>query len=235
MKYIITYTINPGFDQKFEDDFRELFTQRLKEDEDFGSELWSAMANVDWIHEDDPEETRIHRGFRSAGSMIATMLGTGDYIDWYCSGPYETVSEYIAQKMASKGWRYEIDGKGSDINKGRLSYTNGSIYEGEIENGIAPNGARPNGKGKLVYKGLDVYEGDFVNGELHGKGKYTWTDSDYEPDSPREYEGDFAHGKQHGKGKRAWSDGFVKEGNWKNGELESKPIPQKCKLCRTGT
>jgi len=111
----ITYTIAPGFDQKFEDDFRELFTSRLKGDEDFGSELWSAMANVKWIHEDDPEETRIHRGFRSAGSMIASMLGKGDYIDWYCSGPYETVSEYIAEKMAAKGWRYEVDGEGSDI------------------------------------------------------------------------------------------------------------------------
>ena len=40
--------------QKFDDDFRGLFTKRLREIEDFGVELWSAMANVDWYHESDP-------------------------------------------------------------------------------------------------------------------------------------------------------------------------------------
>ena len=156
----ISYKIAPGFDQKFEDDFRELFTSRLKEDEDFGCELWQALANVDWIHQDDPEETRIHRGFRSAGSMIASMLGKGDYIDWYCSGPYETVSEYIAEKMAAKGWRYEVDGEGSDINKGRLSFTDGRLYEGDVVDG------QPNGKGKMTYADGTVEEGRFENNKF---------------------------------------------------------------------
>jgi hypothetical protein len=111
----ISYSAHPGYDQKFEEDFRELFTPRLKENEDFGGELWSAMANVSWIHKDDPDRTECRRSFRCAGSMIASMLGIGDYIDWYCSGPYETVSEYIAEKMSSKGWRYEVDGDGSPI------------------------------------------------------------------------------------------------------------------------
>ena len=106
----ISYHIDPGYDQQFEDDFRELFTARLKENEDFGCELWSAMANVSWINKEDPEETVCRRGFRSAGSMIASMLGIGDYVDWYCSGPYETVSDYIAEKMASKGWYFILDG-----------------------------------------------------------------------------------------------------------------------------
>jgi hypothetical protein len=39
------------------------------------------------------------------------MYGDGDYVDWYCSGPYITVSDYIAEKMASKGWRYELHGE----------------------------------------------------------------------------------------------------------------------------
>ena len=104
-----SYTIDHGFDQKFEDDFRELFTARLKENEDFGCELWSAMANVGWYHKDDPDNTECSRSFRSAGSMIASMLGKGNYIDWYCSGPYGTVSKYIAEKMASKGWHYVVD------------------------------------------------------------------------------------------------------------------------------
>ena len=98
------------YDKKFDNDFRELFTARLKEDENFGCDLWSAMANVGWYHEADPEETECRRSFRGAGRLIADMLGKGDYVDWYCSGPYETVSDYIAGKMASKGWRFELDG-----------------------------------------------------------------------------------------------------------------------------
>jgi len=134
----VSYTIDPGFDQKFEDDFRELFTARLKEDEDFGSELWSAMANVSWIHKDDPDKTECGRSFRSAGSMIASMLGIGDYIDWYCSGPYETVSEYIAQAMASKGWRYELAGDGpGDIPPRKKKETKPQTLD-DLENLVKP-------------------------------------------------------------------------------------------------
>jgi len=109
------YTYYNDFDRKFDDDFRELFTERLKENEDFGCELWSAMANVSWHHEDDPDETYCRRSFRGAGSLIAVMEGKDNYTKWYCSGPYETICEYIAEKMAAKGWHYEVDGYGSDI------------------------------------------------------------------------------------------------------------------------
>jgi len=111
----VEYDYYNDFDRKFDDDFRELFTERLRENENFGRELWSSMANVSWYHEDDPDETCCHRSFRSAGSLIAVMEGKDKYTKWYCSGPYETVSEYIAKKMASKGWRYAPDSLSSDI------------------------------------------------------------------------------------------------------------------------
>jgi hypothetical protein len=44
---------------------------------------------------------------------------------------------------------------------------------------------KPNGKGKLINKDLDVYEGDFVNSRPSGKGKKV-----YHP-SGNVYEGDF--------------------------------------------
>jgi hypothetical protein len=47
---------------------------------------------VDWFHKDDPEN-----------------IGRGDYLDWYCSGPDGIVSDYIAETMRSKGWRYEAE------------------------------------------------------------------------------------------------------------------------------
>ena len=96
------------YDQKFDDDFRELFTKLLRENEEFGKELWSALANVDWFHEDDENKTECGHSFRSAGSLIASMLCHGDYMDWYCSAPDGVVSEYIANAMQSKGWEYEI-------------------------------------------------------------------------------------------------------------------------------
>jgi hypothetical protein len=98
-----------NYAQKFDDDFRELFTKRLRENEDFGKELWSALANVDWIHKNDPDNVGQGRSFRGAGSLIASMLCHGNYLDWYCSGPDGVVSEYIAEAMASRGWRYEAE------------------------------------------------------------------------------------------------------------------------------
>jgi len=66
----------------------------------------------------------------------------------------------------------------------KLTFKNGSVYEGEILDG------KPHGKGKCIIKpvyeneGDDEYEGDFVNGKLHGKGKYT---SNYSRSSPYIY------------------------------------------------
>ena len=38
------------YQQKFDDDFSELFMERLQENENFGCELCSSMANVDWVN-----------------------------------------------------------------------------------------------------------------------------------------------------------------------------------------
>jgi len=98
------------YDQKFDDDFCELFTEKLRENNDFGKELWAALANVHWSHEDDPDDTALGHSFRSAGSLIASMLHRGHYMDWYCSTRDGVVSEHIASKMAEKGWRYKVLG-----------------------------------------------------------------------------------------------------------------------------
>jgi len=111
----IEYEYQNYFDRKFDEDFRELFTERLKENHEFGWELWSSMANVSWINENDSEETHCRRSFRGAGTLIAVMEGKDKYTKWYCTGPYETVSEYIAKEMAARGWRYVLDGYGSEI------------------------------------------------------------------------------------------------------------------------
>ncbi|MCL2243175.1 MAG: hypothetical protein FWC03_01750 [Treponema sp.] len=110
----IDYSYYNDFDRRFDEDFRDLFTECLKKDSNFGRELWSSLANVSWYHKDDPEETACRRSFRGAGTLIAIMEGKDIYTKWYCSGPYETVSGYISSAMASKGWRCEPDGYRSD-------------------------------------------------------------------------------------------------------------------------
>ena len=82
-----------NYEQKFYDDIHELFTKRLRENEDFCIELWSALANVGWYNKSDPNNTKCSYSFRSAGSLIASILCHSDYMDWYCSGPDGVVSE----------------------------------------------------------------------------------------------------------------------------------------------
>lgn len=85
----------------FEGMVKELFSDDLKNDK-FCAELWSSFANVIWLNHSDKEEYMAT--FRYAGSVIAELSGRGDYMDWYCIGEYETVTEYIYNKMIGQGW-----------------------------------------------------------------------------------------------------------------------------------
>lgn len=55
---------------------------------------------------------------------------------------------------------------------GTITFNQTHTYEGEFMDGIA----NPNGKGKIVYTDGSLYEGDVVNGKYHGFGKYTSKD-----------------------------------------------------------
>ncbi|WP_210180609.1 hypothetical protein, partial [Bradyrhizobium jicamae] len=41
------------------------------------------------------------------GALIARLRGEGDYMDWYCCGPYATVSDFIARTLKKQGWIYD--------------------------------------------------------------------------------------------------------------------------------
>ena len=79
----------------------------------------------------------------------------------------------------------------------RKVYSNG-VYEGNFVNG------NRTGKGKYTWSDGDVYEGDFVEDERTGKGKLTLADGDV-------YEGDFVDNKRTGKGKLTWTSDFIYE------------------------
>lgn len=78
--------------------------EQMRADDSLCREMWSALANVDWTHENG--DTAGY-SFRAAGDLIAAIIGRGDYMDWYCSGPYATVSERIDRALQSEGWTWE--------------------------------------------------------------------------------------------------------------------------------
>ncbi|MBP7473676.1 MAG: hypothetical protein KBF83_07720 [Pyrinomonadaceae bacterium] len=66
-----------------------------------------------------------------------------------------------------------------------------------------------NGKGKMVYRTGDTYEGDFVNGKHVGHGTYTFKNGQV-------YVGQFSDNLRNGKGRFTFSDGSVYEGSFVN-------------------
>ncbi|MEQ1642280.1 MAG: hypothetical protein ABL959_02415 [Pyrinomonadaceae bacterium] len=69
-----------------------------------------------------------------------------------------------------------------------------------------------NGKGKMVYRTGDIYEGDFVDGKRVGQGTYTYKNGQL-------YVGQFSDGVRNGKGKFTFSDGSTYEGSFVMGNF----------------
>jgi len=74
--------------------------------------------------------------------------------------------------------------------KGKLTFNDGSVYEGDMVNG------KPHGIGKLMYVYGGVYEGDWVDGEQTGMGKMTYPNG--EVDEGRFQDSEFVGGKYKG-------------------------------------
>ena len=91
--------------------------------------------------------------------------------------------------------------------KGKKTFLNGSFYEGEFLNGV-PHGK---GMGRIFLIGGGVYEGKLLNGKPHGRGKAS-LDS-------KVYEGDFLNGAPHGRGKETFKNGNSVEGVFENSLL----------------
>jgi hypothetical protein len=69
---------------------------KAKDSEVYAQNLYAAMCNNEFIKNDVwplLSDKRWSCSWRSAGGIIANMIEKGDYIDWYCSGIYERLTE----------------------------------------------------------------------------------------------------------------------------------------------
>ncbi len=105
---------------------------------------------------------------------------------------------------------------GSTLLDGRTPHGRGSLvyssldpergkYEGEWENG------QRHGKGRLIWKNGKIYEGDWRNDKLNGKGRLRWING-------MEYEGEFESNAFSGTGMLRWPSGKAYYGRWAGGK-----------------
>ena len=114
-------------------------------------------------------------------------------------------------------------------------------YDGEWKNGVRGIGGRVvdddllEGKGIMIYKNGDKYDGDWVNGKREGKGIMTYSnggkyDGEWKNDKRMgegiliykngdKYEGKWTHGYPHGVGVKTFKNGNEYEGKWVSGCL----------------
>ena len=86
----------------------------------------------------------------------------------------------------------ELSIRGVAAGRGKLSFANGDVYEGEFK------GGRMDGYGRMLYSDGDNYEGEWKCDEHHGKGKYT-----FPPPSCAYYDGELIEGNANGYGVKA--------------------------------
>jgi len=90
-------------DRNLEYDLMQL-APALRDHHGFADELYCALCNTEWAHDDGTEWTG---SWRYAAGIVAHLRGRGeDYMDFYCSGGGSegTISSRVRDALATLGW-----------------------------------------------------------------------------------------------------------------------------------
>lgn len=93
--------------------------------------------------------------------------------------------------------------------EGKYEFLDGTVYEGQFENGLF------NGKGKLILPDVGTYEGMFVSGLRSGDGKMTFSNGDI-------YNGQWVNDCMSGQGTYTFKNGDTYVGSFLNNAFNGK-------------
>lgn len=68
-----------------QDLYNNYIIAKVTASEVYAQNLYAALCNNTFVRIDDTNTT-YGCSWRYAGGIVAKLLGTGDYMDWYCSG-----------------------------------------------------------------------------------------------------------------------------------------------------
>ncbi|XP_058755814.1 phosphatidylinositol 4-phosphate 5-kinase 6-like [Vicia villosa] len=98
------------------------------------------------------------------------------------------------------------------LRSGVYRLANGDVYTGDFKGSIFHE------KGESAWSNDEIiYEGDWVNGKMTGKGLAIWP-------SGTNYERKVSKNYSHGNGTYTWKDGSIYFGNWKNSKIDGKGV-----------
>ncbi len=145
----------------------------------------------------------------------------GDHYVGYVEGQEEEFApEGKGKYTFSNGDVYEGEFECGFRIYGKMTYANGDVYEGhwspiEIceESCNILGGEEKNGEGILHYANGDEYNGSWLNGKRHGQGIFTSLDQ------MCIYVGEWFNDQKHGEGKMIYANKTTKKGKWENDKL----------------
>ena len=97
---------------------------KAKASESYAQNLYAAMCNREFIKNDVwplLTDRRWSCSWRSAGGIVANMVETGDYIDWYCSGIRGDVTDEEYHQLTKEQQEQYIYMKNSFVNEGQVT------------------------------------------------------------------------------------------------------------------
>lgn len=118
--------------------------------------------------------------------------------DYYKNGKF--VSKREDYSIQSDNWKFFT------ALSGTLTFSDSTIYIGELDHAI------PHGLGRMNFKNGDVFEGNFKHGKPHKKGKYIFSNGII-------YIAEWKKGSIEGKGEIIYPSGLKTVGIWKNNIL----------------
>jgi hypothetical protein len=74
---------------------------KMRSSKDYCKRFYATLCNNELYKDNDV----IGYSWRSTGALVADILCTGDYLDWYCSGNEGYIDEEVEQDLLDMGWQ----------------------------------------------------------------------------------------------------------------------------------